>query len=233
MPRYRALLLLLSLPLAAQAAAPDCEVFARDSAQAPPAVRDWLQASGDARVRVCHLVSGDAATRAVFTGEGAVNRNGEVCSYVSHGLTSAGNAQHPHLVRYESDEMLAMVFGGAECPVPHAAGAAPYTLTYQVSARAFASVMHWWQALLLSAAPELPADDAAGPTTRLRAALAAGRLREAPVLRLVRIPGSLLRHRYTLFIADPDQAPYGAYVIYLSKRPRAPWQVTAVADTRL
>lgn len=228
-----ALLLFSFLPLAAQAAAPDCEVFGRDSAEAPAPVHEWLQTSGDARVRVCHLPAGDAATRAVFSGESAVSRSGNVCSYASHGLTSAGSAQHPRLTRYDTEDMRAMVRGGAECPLPHAAGAPRYTLTYQVSPGVFESLMHWWQGMLLSAAPELPEAASGGPGARLRAALAAGRLRDAAVMRLVRIPGSWLRHRFTLFVADPEQAPSGAYVIYLSKRPRAPWQITAVADTRL
>src|SRR5579863_5794726 len=227
MPPRIVLLLFLILPLAAQAAPPDCEVFARDSAQAPPPVREWLQASGDARVRVCHMLSGDAAAAAVFTGEGAVSHSGNVCSYASHGLTSAGGMVRPRLARYEREEMRAMLLGGATCPVPHAAGAPPYTLTYQVSPAVFESVMHWWQAMLLSGAPELPAAASGAPGARLRAALTAGRLRAAPVVRLVRIPGSLLRHRYMLFVADPEQAPFGAYVIYLSRRLHAPWQVTA------
>jgi hypothetical protein len=231
MPLRHALLPLV-LPLAARAAAPDCEVFTRDSAKAPQAVRQWLQSSPDARVRVCHLVAGDAAT-AVFTGEGAVTRSGDVCSYASHGLTSLGNAEHAHLTRYESDEMRAMLLGDSACPVPHASGAPTYTLTYQVSPRVFEAVMRWWRALLQSATPQLPAAAAGTAGARLRAALSAGRLRDAAVVRLVRIPGSLLRHRYTLFVADPESPPAGAYVIYLSKFPRAPWQITAVADTGL
>jgi hypothetical protein len=227
-----ALLLSWVLPLAAQAAAPDCQVFVRDSADAPAEVREWLQSSGDARVRVCQLVAGNAAT-AVFTGEGAVSRSGEVCSYASHGLTSLGAAQHSRLRRYESDEMRAMLLGEAACPLPHASGAPTYTLTYQVSPQVFEAVMRWWRTLLQSAAPQLPEAAAGTAGARLRAALAAGRLRGVAVLRLVRIPGSWLRHRYTLFVADPEQAPSGAYVIYLSKRPRAPWQVTGVADTAL
>lgn len=227
-----ALLLSWVLPLAAQAAAPDCRVFVRDSADAPAAVREWLKASGDARVRVCHLVADDAAT-AVFTGEGAVSRSGDVCSFPSHGLTSLGNAEHTRLTRYESDEMRAMLLGEAACPVPHSGGAPTYTLTYQVSPKVFEEVIRWWQALTLSGKPELPAAVAGTAGTRLRAALAAGRLRDVSVVRLVRIPGSWLRHRYTLFVTDPEAAPAGAYVIYLSKRPRAPWQITGVADTAL
>jgi hypothetical protein len=227
-----AVLLCLMLPLAAQAAAPDCRVFVGDSADAPAAVREWLRTSGDARVRVCDMVAGDAAT-AVFTGEGAVSRSGAVCSYASHGLTSLGNAQHARLRRYESDEMRAMLLGQAACPVPHERGAPTYTLTYQVSPRVFEEVIRWWQALTSSAAPQLPAAAAGAAGTRLRAALGAGRLRDASVVRLVRIPGSWLRHRYTLFVADPEAAPSGAYVIYLSKRPRGPWQITGVADTAL
>lgn len=232
MPLRRALLLPLVLPLAARAAAPDCEVFTRDSANAPPPVHEWLRTSQDARVRVCHMLPGDAQT-AVFTGEGTVSRSGDVCSYASHGLTSLGNGEHRHLTRYESDEMHAMLLADAACPVPHASGAPTYTLTYQVSPRVFVAVMRWWQALLLSAAPQLPAAAAGTAGARLRAALGAGRLRDAAVVRLVRIPGSLLRHRYTLFVADPEAAPSGAYVIYLSKRPRAAWEITAVADTGL
>jgi|SRR5579862_8794927 len=232
MPLRHALLLPLVLPLAARAAAPDCEVFTRDSANAPQQVRQWLQSSQDARVRVCQLLAGDAAT-AVFTGEGAVSRSGDVCSYASHGLTSLGSAEHAHLTRYESEEMRAMLLAGSACPVPHASGAPTYTLTYQVRPKVFEAVMRWWQALLQSAAPQLPASAPGTAGARLRTALAAGRLREAPVVRLVRIPGSLLRHRYTLFVADPEAAPAGAYVIYLSKFPRAPWQITGVADTAL
>jgi len=68
--------------------------------------------------------------------------------------------------------------------------------------------------------------------TRLRNAIGAGRLRGAPVLRIVRLSGATLRRRYALFVADPDRAPQQStlYVIYLSRWIGGPWHISGVAD---
>jgi hypothetical protein len=67
---------------------------------------------------------------------------------------------------------------------------------------------------------------------RLKAALGA-RANGARVMRIVRIPGSVLRHRYALFVKAPD-TPAGTgsqYVIYVDKSLRGPYDITAFAET--
>jgi hypothetical protein len=234
------LLLGCLLPLAAPAqvltapAVPSCEVFTRASGEAPAAVRDWLQRSGDARVRVCHGTPPAPEAR-VFTGEGAVNRSGAVCSFTSHGLVPP-SGRKPQLARYDKSEMVAMALAEAECPPVQTSGAFVYVMTYETTPQRFESLLRWW--LAASSTPtalQLPPITPGSAGERLRNALAVGRLRQAPVVRVVRIPGELLRQRYTLFVADPAGSGPGtlAWVIYLSKRPRSPWQITAIADTHL
>jgi hypothetical protein len=53
------------------------------------------------------------------------------------------------------------------------------------------------------------------------------------VTRIVRVPGSVLRHRYALFVKAPDSpdAASSRFVIYLDKTLRGPYQITAFAET--
>ena len=64
-------------------------------------------------------------------------------------------------------------------------------------------------------------------------AVLGSRASAATVTRIVRIPGSVLRHRYALFVTAPDAtAGAGAqYVIYLDKKLRGPYEITAFAET--
>jgi hypothetical protein len=229
-----ALLLMLCTPAWAQSG-PVCEVFTRDDRAASALVHEWLANSHDLRVQVCHVPAADGETSEQYAGEGATTRHGGVCSYPSHGLTPTGPGGARRLQRYEQGEGLAMTLqpSGA-CPAEHVAGVARYTLTYELSAETFSSLMQWW----LAAESSPQAFDGAGPVSgdaarRLRAGIAAGRMQQAVLVRIVRLPGSPFHHRYSAFIGDPDSHAPGAalYVLYVSKRLRAPWQLTAVAET--
>ena len=68
---------------------------------------------------------------------------------------------------------------------------------------------------------------------RLEAAIDPGRMKGVSVTRLVRLPGSALRHRYALFIGVPDGSTGNPspYVIYLDKSLRGPYEITAFAET--
>jgi len=199
-------------------------------------------------VLVCLPVarSGESeAANPVYFGESALQRRGPVCSYSSHGLSRVGAAAAGHLERYERGETLAMALAGADCPV-HAPGttAAPYVATYDVSPGAFVAIMQFWAAAADSAqaferesrAPRAAAQSGAAPKpearARLHTAIEGGRMRAAAVKRIVRTSGLGLRHRYALFVVDPDSQPAGAtlYVIYLSKWLTGPYRITGVAD---
>ena len=230
------------------AAGASCQSYARGDAAAPELVRRWLEHSGDEHVLVCLPPAPAAAGEAtpVYFGESALQRRGAVCSYSSHGLTRAGTAAAGHLERYERGETLAMALAGADCPA-HAPGAAPapYVATYDVSPGAFVAIMQLWAAAAdsvqaldrASRAAKGAAESGAAPTpatrARLRTAIEAGAMRTAGVTRIVRMSGRGLRHRYALFVADPDSQPAGAtlYVIYLSKSLTGPYRITGVADT--
>ena len=91
--------------------------------------------------------------------------------------------------------------------------------------------MQWWLAAVNS--PQV--FSAAGPVggdaaNQLGTAIAAGHMRESQPLRIVRLPGSPLRHRYSAFLDDPEGG--AQYVLYVSRhRLHATWQLTAVAHT--
>jgi len=200
---------------------------------------------------------------AAYFGEGAVTQRGGVCSYLSHGLTLIGSGPTARLQRYERSEALAMAVAGTGCPAPHGeAGTAAYVETYDVSSEAFIGIMRLWSAATATIAADkehccaMPADahgsasgaahpgGAAQPraaesriTPEARARLEAGidpaHVGAASVTRIVRIPGSVLRHRYALFLTVPDatRGSPAAYVAYIDKSVRRPYEITDFAET--
>ncbi len=81
-----------------------------------------------------------------------------------------------------------------------------------------------------------PAGDAAiAPEARehIDAALGPDHLRRTTVTRIVRIPGSVLRHRYAMFltVTDPGAASPALYVVYVDKHLHGPYAITAFAET--
>ena len=236
-------LLMLLLPSAIAVASPAptpappaCQTFTRNGAP-PPLVRAWFAHSSDERVRLCPQSPAAAGedTAPVYFGEGPVARHGEVCSYPSHVLTRIGSRSGEHLQRHEGTEALEMALAGAECPLPHA-GTHDYIETYDVSAAAFASIMRLWSHTSAAIAAGTPtAVDATGAEVRrrLEVALRPGNSAGAAVNRLVRIPGSVLHHRYALFIKVPERATNTGplYVIYVDKNLRGPYWISAFAET--
>lgn len=225
-----------------------CQSFTRESSPAPAVVRAWLAHSSDDHVIVCAPGSGgDAPGATLYSGESRVGRQGAVCSYSSHGLTRVASGTGGRLQRYERGDAVRMAIAGRECPPPHSALVAErYTETYDLSPAAFVSIMELWSAAAAAtqtfdqeccenrgapgAARSAPASGATAQ--RLRAAIAAGRMKSIPVTRIVRITGLSLRRRYALFVADPDSQPPGStlYVIYLSRWLAGTWHLTGVAD---
>jgi hypothetical protein len=247
---------------AAQAGAPPpCQSFSRDSQTAPPLVRAWFATSADERVVVCPqgAAGGGEPPAPLYFGEGAVTRRGEVCSYRSHGLTLSGSGETARLQRYERSEALDMALAGTGCPTPHGgAGTAAYVETYDISPAAFEEIMRLWSAAAAAAAGGdehcCSAHDTATPgaagTARtqpraselriapearehLEAALGPDHLLTPTVTRIVRIPDSVLRHRYALFLTVSDTAAGSPalYVVYVDKTVRHPYQITAFAET--
>ena len=227
-----------------------CQSFSRASEKLPPLVRAWFGQSADERVLACPQAPAAVgeAIAPLYFGEGAVTQHAEVCSYQSHGLTLAGSGDAARLQRYDRSEALAMALAGSDCPRPHGAPAA-YVETYDVSPSAFVGIMRLWSAA--AAAVSTPehgcctksaARGKAGVSAvhmapearaRLEAAIDPGRMKEASVTRLVRLPGSVLRHRYALFITVPDSANGNAspYVLYIDHSLRGPYEITAFAET--
>jgi len=203
------------------------------------------------------------ADAALYFGEGAVTQHGEVCSYRSHGLTLVGSGDAARLHRYERNEALDMALAGIGCPRPHGASvAAAYVETYDVTPAAFIGIMRLWSAATAAIAADkehccaMPADahgsasgaahpgGAAQPRAaesritpearaRLEAEIDPAHVGAASVTRIVRIPGSVLRHRYALFLTVPDatrDSP-AAYVAYIDKSVRRPYEITDFAET--
>lgn len=199
----------------------------------------------------------------LYFGEGGVNQHGAVCTYLRHGLTLAGSGAAARLERYDRSEALAMATAGPNCPAPHApTGAQGYIETYDISTSTFLGIMQLWSAVASAPTSERgsqpggPTGDkeapcaaakasrgctsgsagktALGAETRTRLQAELGRHPGgATVTRIVRIPGSVLRHRYALFVHAPE-APGVAgsqYVIYMDKNLRGPYQITAFAET--
>ena len=230
----------VAVPARAATAAPACQTYTRASAGAPELVRAWLAHSSDLYVRVCTPGGSDAAAVPLYSSESAPAHEGEVCSYASHVLTAAGSGSRRQLRRYEHGDAQRMVLATGACPAPPAG----YTETYDVSAPAFVAMMHLWSEASASVrsfdaeccegrgAGERTSPAAAAAAARLRAAIGAGRLRGAAVLRIVRLSGAALHRRYALFVADPDRAPQQStlYVIYLNRWIGGPWHISGVAD---
>jgi hypothetical protein len=227
--------LLLTPAASGSAAAPAaCETFTRSSESMPAHVTDWLAHSPDERVVMCPQSGGTA----LYFGEGGVTQHDTVCTYPRHGLTLVGSGGAARLTRYDRSEALAMALADGECPEPHApTGAQGYVETYDIGTLTFAGIMRLWSAIAGApvAAPSGPVA-ASTPATATRARLQAAlgtHKRDAIVTRIVRIPGSVLRHRYALFVTAPDAtAGAGAqYVIYLDKKLRGPYEITTFAET--
>ena len=222
-------LLLAPATSGAAPASPACEIWARGSTAAPAVVQDWFARSTDQRVRVCPqpATTGAESAAPLYFGAGSVTRRGAVCSYLSHGLTLTGSGATARLQRYDRTDALVMALADADCPPP-GAGAGPhaYVETYDVSAAAFVAIMRLWSAACGTSA-------AAATCERRPATLGSDRMRAATVTRIVRIPGSLVRRRYALFIEAPQPPAGGAarYVVYVDKHVRGPYQISAFAET--
>src|SRR5215470_8628384 len=142
------------------------------------------------------------------------------------------------------------------------AAAAAYVETYDVSSGAFVGIMQLWSAAkaALAAGKEhccAPGADAHGSASgaahpgaaaqprvtesriapearaRIEAEIGAGQIGAARVTRIVRIPGSVLRHRYALFLTVPDatRGSPAVYVAYIDKSVRRPYEITDFAET--
>jgi hypothetical protein len=236
--RVTATVVLVSLLLAPAAnggaAAPAaCETFTRGTGTRPPLVHDWLTHSGDERVVMCPQPGAPGTT--LYFGEGALTQHGTVCTYPRHGLTLAGTGAAARLQRYDRSEALAMALAGPECPPPHAPTSAQgYVETYDISTSTFVGIMRLWSSIATAptAASGARAGTVAGTRARVQAALGS-RTSEATLSRIVRIPGSVLRHRYALFLKVPDASSEASsqYVIYVDKSLRGPYEITAFAET--
>jgi hypothetical protein len=232
--------LLLAPAASGNAAAPAaCEVYTRGSETLPTHVKEWFAHSLDERVVRCPATATEGAgATALYFGEGGVTQHGTVCTFPRHGLTLAGRGAAARLERYDRSEALAMALAAPHCPPPHdPASAQGYVETYDISTATFAGIMQLWSAIATaSAAAPAGADGArtsvGGTHARLKAALGP-RTSGATVTRIVRIPGSVLRHRYALFVKAPDSpdAAGSRFVIYLDKTLRGPYQITAFAET--
>ena len=254
-------LLLAPAPAAAAQAPPRCELFSRDSGSAPPLVQGWFANSNDEWVLVCAQGAGAAP---IYFGEGAVTRHSAVCSFVSHGLLRVGSGAASRLRRYDRSETVAMALVKGDCPLPQADEAGQrYIMTYDASRAAFVSIMQLWREFTAAgpppeANPNLAqllccnlggarsgaADGATAVANlkRLRAAIEDGRVRATSVTRIARIPGSVLRRRYALFVTDPGNVPGRVsesgppaqarhYVVYVQNTVRGRYQVSDIAET--
>ncbi|HYB33429.1 MAG TPA: hypothetical protein VED45_08365 [Steroidobacteraceae bacterium] len=244
------LLLALSGAARGQAAAESCQTYTRSGAGAPEVVRDWLGRSGDERVTVCSAPAAPGAAGAEapprYRGESAVSRHASVCSYSSHGLVKVGSGAAARLQRYDRGDAVRMALAGEDCPPAHPAPAAPgYTETYDVSPAAFLAIVQLWQAAAASTTSfdqasccgndganpgPVPSATSAATRARLRAAIGAGQMRTAAIIRIVRLSGTLLRRRYALLVADPEQhsGGTGLYVLYVSKPLTGPYRITSI-----
>jgi hypothetical protein len=210
-----------------------CQSFSRTSAEAPEIVRHWLSHFPDDQVVVCTHPGGAAPADPLYSTESRIVLEGGVCSYSSHVLVALGSGAKRALHRYEHGDSVYMAPGARPCPAPHAAGS--YTETYDVSPAVFESLMRQWSADAASAhSYALACPSCSGASARrLRAAIEAGRMQGAPVMRIVRIPGAGFTRRYELFVADPQRAPGEStlYVVYFERWLGGPWHLSGVADT--
>jgi len=231
-------------------AAASCQSYGRESPAAPEMVRAWLAHSRDDHVLVCtpQPQRGGSGAEPQYNGESAVTKSGGVCRYATHLLARTGAGRMTRLQRYDATEAVAMAAAGAAaCPPPHdAAMPKRYTLTYDLTAATFESLMAFWGAASSSAAMfdralaccgvggDAPASGTATENAkrlRLRATIAAGHMQSAAVIRIVRLAAHGLNHRYTLFIDDPGSAA-GAriYVIYVTRLLNGPWHISGISD---
>ena len=232
--------LLLTPAASGSAAAPAaCQAFTRSSAALPTLVTEWFARSTDERVLMCPQAGapGSEGATSLYFGEGVLTQQGAVCTYLSHGLTLAGSGTTARLQRYDRSEALAMALAGPGCPRPHdPASAQGYIETYDISTATFMGIMRLWSATTTTAAVNSSGTDGARSAAEARARLQAvlgTRTSEITVTRIVRIPGSVLRHRYALFVTAPQPPGGGAaqYVIYVDKRIRGPYEITTFAET--
>jgi hypothetical protein len=232
-----AALAVLCSPGRVQAAAPadPCQSFTRASAEAPEIVRHWLTHSNDDHVLVCTHRGGETGAEPAYFAESRVVHEGGVCSYSSHVLVALGSGAKRALHLYEHGDSVYMALAAAPpCPAAHPAGS--YTETYDVSPAAFESLMrHWTGQAAATRAGALLCPHCSGPSAhRLHAAIEAGRMKGAPVIRIVRIPGGGgFTRRYELFVADPQRAAGEStlYVVYFTRWLAGPWHVSGIADT--
>ena len=222
----------------AQELPPSCQTYTRSGAAAPELVRAWLAHSADDHVIVCAAAASEAQGALLYSGESAVAHAEGVCSYSSHGLNPAGSDGKRELRRYDRGDALHMALATTDCPAPHAPAQA-YTETYDVSPAAFVAIMQLWSAAaasvqMLEAEIEGHGSDRGDSATgrRLRQAIETGRMKAAPVIRIVRLSGAGLHRRYALFVADPARGPREStlYVIYLTRWIGGPWHISGVAD---
>lgn len=232
--------LLLAPAASGSGAAPAaCKTFTRSGETLPLLVREWFAHSPDERVLMCPQAGapGSEGTTALYFGEGGLTQRGTVCSYLRHGLTLAGSGTAARLERYDRSEALAMALAGPECPQPHAhTSGQGYIETYDISTSTFVGIMRLWSAIATTAAAAPSGSERTSALAETRARLQAAlgtRTSAATVTRIVRIPGSVLRHRYALFVKAPDAPSGGAsqYVIYVDKTLRGPYEITAFAET--
>ena len=220
-----------------------CQSFGRDAQTMPLLVREWFAHSTDERVLVCpQSAAGTQGTEATaYFGEGAVKQHGGVCSYLSHGLTLTGSGAATRLQRYERSEALDMALAGTGCPAPHG-DAGAYVETFDVSSAAFIGIMRLWSAATATLAADKEhccamraAESRITPEARARleAEIGPGHIGAASVTRIVRIPGSVLRHRYALFLTVPEDSRGSPadYVVYIDKSVRRPYEITDFAET--
>ena len=221
-------------------AAPSCESYTRTSPAAPEVVRRWLALSSDDHVRACAAPGANGAGELLYSGGSAVTRDGQVCGYSSHGLALAGSSSKRELRRYERGEARYLAVSAAACPPAYSQD---YIETYDVSSAAFVAILQLWRRDASSArsfdhdferVPGSAPDAALANDTaaRLRAAIESGRMSRARVARIVRVAGSAFRHRYALFVADPERAAQDStlYVIYLRHTLGSAWHISGVAD---
>lgn len=230
---WLAALTALALARAQAAPGPACQSFTRNSAEAPEIVRRWLAHSNDDHVLMCAHQTEETAAAPTYFAESRITHEGQVCSYSSHVLVAFGNGPKRALHRYEHGDSVYMALAAEPCPAAHGSGA--YTETYDLSAAVFEALMRQWAAAAASVhGYQLACPSCSGASAqRLHAAIEAGRMRRAPVMRIVRIPGAGLSRRFELFVADPQRAAGDStlYVVYFERWLAGPWHLSGVADT--
>ena len=232
------------------AAAASCQSYTRQTPNIPEMMRAWLAHSHDDHVLVCkpQPQGGAGGAEPLYSGESAVTKGAGVCRYATHLLERTGAGAMTRLQRYDATEAVAMAaVGDATCPPPHDPAAPKrYTLTYDLTAGTFESLMASWGAAAISAREFDRALDCCGAggaastaggaaanaeRLRLRAAIVAGHMQSAAVTRIVRMSARGLHRRYALFVDDPEsRANPRIYVIYVTRLLRGPWHISGISD---